>query len=188
MSKKIFKNGAIYCPVPVGMITCGEYDKGEKNITTVSWLGIINTEPFMAYISVRPSRHSYNIIKRTGEFVINVPTKDLAFETDCCGLKSGKNTDKFKEMNITPEKAFSINCVTIKESPINMECKVKDIIELGTHHMFISDVVATTVDEKYLDENGKMNFDKSEPICYFQREYYDLGGYIGKIGYSAKKH
>ncbi|MDE6181736.1 MAG: flavin reductase family protein [Eubacteriales bacterium] len=188
MSKKIFKTGSIYYPVPVGMITCGEYDKGENNITTVSWLGIINTEPFMTYISVRPSRHSYNIIKRTGEFVINMPTKSLAFSTDYCGLKSGKDTNKFEGANIEIERASSINCATIKESPINIECKVKDIIELGTHHMFISDVVATTVDEKYLDENGKQNFEKSEPICYFQREYYTLGEYIGKIGYSAKKH
>lgn len=141
----------------------------------------------MAYISVRPSRYSYNIIKNTGEFVINLTTKSLAFATDYCGVKSGKDVDKFKEMKLTSKKASSLNCPIIEESPINIECKVKDIVELGTHHMFIANVVATIADEKYIDENGKFHLDKSKPICYSHGEYYSLGDYIGKFGYSIKK-
>lgn len=187
MAKKVQKPGTILYPIPVVMITCGEYDKGEKNILTVSWTGTINTEPPMAYISVRPGRYSYDIIKRTGEFVINITTKELAFQTDYCGTNSGKNIDKFKELGITAEKASSLNCAVIKESPINIECKVKNIVELGTHHMFISDIVFTMVDEKCIDEKGKLNFDNILPICYSNREYYALGEYIGKFGYSVKK-
>lgn len=187
MSKQIWKAETILYPVPVVMVTCGEYDKGEKNIITVAWTGTINTDPAMAYISVRPSRYSYDIIKRTGEFVINLTTKDLAFATDYCGVKSGKNVDKFKEMNLTAEKAPNINCAIIKESPISIECKLKEIIELGTHHMFIGNVVSTVADEKYIDETGKFHFDKSNPICYSHGQYYTLGQHIGKFGYSVQK-
>lgn len=188
MSKQIWKPGTILYPVPVVMVSCGDYAQGQKNIITVAWTGTINTDPAMAYISVRPSRYSYDIIKNTGEFVINLTTKDLAFATDYCGVKSGKDVDKFKEMNLTAKKAHNLNCPIIEESPINIECKVKDIIELGTHHMFIADVVSTTADEKYMDEKGKFHFDKSEPICYSHGEYYALGDYIGKFGYSVKKN
>lgn len=186
MSKQIWKSEAILYPVPIVMVTCGEYDKGEKNIITVAWTGTINTDPAMVYISVRPSRYSYDIIKRTGEFVINLTTRDLCFATDYCGTKSGKNLDKFKETNLTPEKANNLNCAIIKESPVNIECKVKNIVELGTHHMFIANIVSTMVNEKYIDENGKLNFEKSEPICYSNKKYYSLGDCTGNFGYSIK--
>lgn len=186
MSKKILKAGTNLYPVPIVMVTCGEYEKGEKNIITVAWTGIINTEPPMAYISVRPNRYSYNIIKKTGEFVINLPTKDLTFATDYSGLKSGKDINKFKELNLTPEKAPNLNCAIIKESPINIECKVKEIIELGTHHMFIANIISTLADEKYIGETGKLNFEKTNPICYLNKKYYSLGENIGKFGYSIE--
>lgn len=187
MSKQIWKPGTILYPVPVVMVSCGDYEKGQKNIITIAWTGTINTDPAMTYISVRPSRYSYDIIKNTGEFVINLTTKDLAFATDYCGVKCGKDIDKFKEMGLTAKKAHNLNCPIIEESPINIECKVKDIVELGTHHMFVANVVSTMADEKYIDDNGKFHFDKSEPICYSHGQYYALGDNIGKFGYSIKK-
>ena len=187
MSKQIWKPGTILYPVPVVMVSCGDYEKGQKNIITIAWTGTINTDPAMTYISVRPSRYSYDIIKNTGEFVINLTTKDLAFATDYCGVKCGTDIDKFKEMGLTAKKAHNLNCPIIEESPINIECKVKDIVELGTHHMFVANVVSTMADEKYIDNNGKFHFDKSEPICYSHGEYYALGDNIGKFGYSVKK-
>ncbi len=187
MSKQIWKPGTILYPVPVVMVSCGDYEKGQKNIITIAWTGTINTDPAMTYISVRPSRYSYDIIKNTGEFVINLTTKCLAFATDYCGVKCGKDIDKFEEMGLTAKKAHNLNCPIIEESPINIECKVKDIVELGTHHMFVANVVSTMADEKYIDDNGKFHFDKSEPICYSHGQYYALGDNIGKFGYSVKK-
>lgn len=186
MSKQIWKPGTMLYPVPAVMVSCGDIDN-EKNILTIAWTGIINSDPAMTYISVRPSRHSYNIIKNSGEFIINVTTEELAFATDFCGVRSGKDIDKFAQMNLTPEKASSVKCPAIKESPINIECKVKDIIPLGTHDMFISEIVSVMADEKYIDENGRFNFEASKPICYSHGEYYGLGKYIGKFGYSVEK-
>lgn len=186
MSKQIWKPGTMLYPVPAVMVSCGNIDN-EKNILTIAWTGTINSDPAMTYISVRPSRHSYNIIKNSGEFIINVTTEELAFATDFCGVRSGKDIDKFAQMNLTPEKASFVKCPAIKESPINIECKVKDIIPLGTHDMFISEIVSVMADEKYIDENGRFNFEASKPICYSHGEYYGLGKYIGKFGYSVEK-
>lgn len=186
MSKQIWKPGTMLYPVPAVMVSCGDIDN-EKNILTIAWTGTINSDPAMTYISVRPSRHSYNIIKNSGEFIINVTTEELAFATDFCGVRSGKDIDKFAQMNLTPEKASFVKCPAIKESPINIECKVKDIIPLGTHDMFISEIVSVMADEKYIDENGRFNFEASKPICYSHGEYYGLGKYIGKFGYSVEK-
>lgn len=188
MTKQIWKPGTLVYPIPVVMVSCGDYAKGEKNIITVAWTGTINSDPAMVYISVRPERHSYSIIKRTKEFVINLTTKDLTYKTDYCGVKSGKDIDKFKELGLTDKKANKLNCPIIDESPINIECKVKNIIELGSHHMFIGEVVSNMADEKYIDETGRFNFEKSNPICYSHGQYYALGEYLGKFGYSVKKN
>lgn len=185
MSKQIWKPGTILYPVPVVMVSCGTMEN--SNIITIAWTGTINTDPAMTYISVRPNRHSYNLIKESGEFVINVTTEELAFATDWCGVKSGKDFDKFKEMKLTRVMGKEVSCPLIKESPINIECKVKDIIDLGTHSMFLGQVVCVHADEQYMDEAGKFDFAASKPICYSHGEYYGLGKYKGKFGYSVQK-
>lgn len=185
MSKQIWKPGTILYPVPVVMVSCGSYEN--SNIITIAWTGTINTNPAMTYISVRPERHSYNLIKESGEFVINVTTQALAKATDWCGVKSGKDYDKFKEMSLTKGKAQKVNCPIIEESPISIECKVKEIVELGSHHMFLAEVVCVQADEKYMDKSGKFNFEKSNPICYSHGQYYGLGKNFGKFGYSVQK-
>ncbi len=187
MGKQIWKPGTMLYPVPAVMVSCGDF-YGEKNILTIAWTGTINTNPAMTYISVRPERYSYDIIKKSGEFVINVTTEELAFATDFCGVRSGRDVDKFEKMKLTPEKASIVKCPIIKESPINIECKVKDVVCLGSHDMFVSEVVAVLADEKYMDETGKFNFEKSKPLCYSHGEYYGLGKYLGKFGYSVKKN
>lgn len=186
MSKQIWKPGTIIYPVPVVMVSCGDID-GEKNIITIAWTGTVNTNPAMTYISVRPERHSYNMIKDSGEFIINITTEDLTFATDYCGIRSGKDIDKFKEMKLTPIRAQQVKCPAIDESPINIECKVRDIITLGSHDMFLSEVVSVTADEKYMLPSGKFDFAASHPICYSHGEYYGLGEYKGKFGYSVQK-
>ena len=141
----------------------------------------------MTYISVRPSRYSYEMIKSTGEFVINVTTESLARATDWSGVRSGRDFDKFKEMHLTKEKAAHLDCPVIGESPINIECKVKDVIQLGTHHMFLGEVVGCMADTKYMDETGKFDFAASKPICYSHGEYYGLGENYGKFGWTVAK-
>lgn len=185
MAKQIWKPGTILYPVPVVMVSCGDMEN--SNIITIAWTGTINTNPAMTYISVRPERHSYNIIKKTGEFVINVTTENLAYATDWCGVKGGKDFDKFKEMKLTKEKAPHLNCPIIAESPISIECKVKDIVDLGSHSMFIAEIVGALADEEFMDESGKFDFEKSRPICYSHGEYFGLGEKLGKFGYSVQK-
>lgn len=181
-----FKPGNMLYPVPVVMVSCGK--EGEKpNIITIAWAGTICSDPAEVSISVRPSRHSYNIIKETGEFVINLPTKDLTYATDWCGVKSGKDFDKYKEMNLTPLPSKHVACPGIEESPVRIECRVKQTVALGTHDMFIAEIVGVTVDDKYMDETGKFHFENANPICYSHGEYWTLGEMIGKFGYSVKK-
>ena len=186
MAKEIWKGGTLVYPVPAVMVSCGDIN-GEKNIITVAWTGTINTNPPMAYISVRPERHSYNIIKESGEFVINLTTEDLAKACDYCGVKSGKDVDKFKEMNLTAAPASQVKCPIIYESPMNIECKVKQIVPLGSHDMFIADVVAVSVSDEYFDESGKFHFNASKPVCYSHGEYFGLGKSLGTFGYSVRK-
>ncbi len=187
MSKIKWKPGNMIYPLPAVMVSCGTTPK-DYNIITISWTGTINTDPAMCYISIRKERHSYKIIKQNGEFVINLSTKKLAFATDWCGVKSGKNFDKFKEMKLTAEKASVINTPLIKESPVNIECKVDKIIELGSHDMFIAKIVAVNVDEKYLDKNtGSFDLRQTEPISYIHGNYYEPGAKIGKFGFSVQK-
>ena len=150
MSKVTWKPGTFLYPIPAVMVSCGTMEK--SNIITVAWTGIINTNPAMVYISVRPTRYSYKMIKEQGEFVINLTTEDLVKATDWCGVKTGEKVDKFKEMKLHKEKANFVKCPMIKESPVSVECKVREIKELGSHTMFIADVLAINSDEKYIDE------------------------------------
>lgn len=186
MEKTIWKSGTFIYPLPAVMVSCGDMEK--SNIITVAWTGIMNTNPAMCYISVRPERYSYNIIKETGEFAINLTTKELAYATDWCGVKTGAKVDKFKEMKLTKQKAENIKCPLIEESPISIECKVKEIKELGSHHMFIADVLSIDVAEKYIDDKGAFDISKCELIAYANGGYYELDKKIGKFGYSVQKN
>ena len=186
MSKVTWKPGTFLYPLPEVMVSCGTMEKA--NIITVAWTGIINTDPAMVYISVRPTRHSYNIIKESGEFVINLTTKDLTYATDWCGVKTGAQVDKFKEMHLTKEKAKFVKCPMIKESPVSVECKVKEIKELGSHHMFVAEVLGINADEKYIDEKGAFDISKCDLITYANGKYFSLGKKIGKFGYSVQKN
>ena len=185
MSKIKWKAGAFEYPIPAALITCGTMEN--SNIMTVAWTGIINSKPPMVYISVRPERYSYDIIKNTKEFVINLTTEELTYATDWCGVKSGRDFDKFKEMNLTKEKANFVKCPLIKESPVSIECKVVDIKELGSHSMFIAEVLSIDPDEKYIDENGEFDISKCNLIAYANGGYYALGEKKGKFGYSVQK-
>lgn len=185
MSKVMWKPGTFVYPIPAVMVSCGDMEK--SNIITVAWTGIINTNPAMCYISVRPERHSYNIIKETGEFVINLTNKDLAYATDWCGVKSGKNVDKFKEMKLTKEKCNFVNCPAIKESPVSLECRVKEIKELGSHHMIMAEVLSINANEEYIDEKGAFDITKCDLIAYANGKYFELGNQVGKFGYSVQK-
>jgi flavin reductase (DIM6/NTAB) family NADH-FMN oxidoreductase RutF len=185
MSKVMWKPGTFIYPIPAVMVSCGTMEK--SNIITVAWTGILNTNPAMVYISVRPTRYSYNLIKDQGEFVINLTTKQLAYATDWCGVKSGKDVDKFKEMKLTKEKANFVSCPLIKESPVSVECKVKEIRELGSHHMFIAEVLSINADEEYIDKNGAFDISKCDLIAYSNGGYYPLGNKIGRFGFSVEK-
>ena len=185
MGKVSWKSGTFIYPIPAVMVSCGDMEK--SNIITVAWTGILNTNPATVYISVRPTRYSYNIIKETKEFAINLTTTNLARETDWCGVKTGAKFDKFKEMNLHKEKANFINCPLIKESPVSIECKVKEIKNLGSHHMFIADVLSIDADDKYIDENGAFDISKCDLIAYANGGYYSLGKKVGKFGYSVQK-
>lgn len=185
MGKDIWKPGTVIYPVPAVMVSCGTME--EKNIITVAWTGTVNSDPAMTYVSIRPSRHSYEIIKERGEFVINLVTEKLAYACDYCGVKSGRDIDKFAEMTLTAKKGEKVDAPIIYESPVNIECKVKEIIPLGTHDMFLAEVVSVQVSDDYLDETGKFHFDKAKPICYSHGAYYGLGKKLGTFGYSVKK-
>ena len=158
-----------------------------SNIITVAWTGILNTNPATVYISVRPTRYSYNLIKEQGEFVINLTTKELVRQTDWCGVKSGKDVDKFKEMKLHKEKANFVKCPMIKESPVSVECKVKEIKKLGSHDMFIAEVLGINADDKYIDEKGAFDISKCNLISYANGGYYTQGKKIGRFGYSVQR-
>jgi flavin reductase (DIM6/NTAB) family NADH-FMN oxidoreductase RutF len=174
-------------PLPAVMVSCGS-EPAEYNILTISWTGTICTAPAMCYISVRPSRYSYSIIKKNGEFVINLTTRALAYAADWCGVKSGAEHDKFKEMRLTPGTASKVKAPIIMESPVNIECIVKEIKELGTHHMFISEVVAVHAENELFDEKtGLFRLNDAIPLCYSHGKYYETGKFIGKFGFSVEK-
>ena len=185
MSKVQWKGGTFIYPIPAVMVSCGTME--ESNIITVAWTGILNTNPAMCYISVRPERYSHNIIKENGEFAINLTTRQLAYATDWCGVKSGRDVDKFKEMKLTKERANIIKAPLIKECPVSVECKVKEIVPLGSHDMFVAEIVAIDADEKYIDEKGAFDISKCDLIAYANGGYYPLEKKIGKFGYSVQK-
>ena len=185
MGKVMWKPGTFIYPIPAVMVTSGTMEK--SNIMTVAWTGIQNTNPAIVYISVRPERYSYNLIKETKEFAINLTTKELAYATDWCGVKSGAKVDKFKEMKLTKQKANFVKCPLIEESPVSIECKVIEIEELGSHHMFVAEVLSIDADEKYIDEKGAFDISKCNLIAYANGGYYELGQKLGKFGYSVEK-
>lgn len=187
MGKSVWKPGTVLYPVPAVMVSCGNSEK-EHNIITIAWTGTVNSDPPMTYISIRPERHSFEIIRTTGEFVINLTNEKLARACDFCGVRSGRDIDKFKEMQLTKAKANVVKAPLIYESPVNIECRVKEIIPLGSHHMFLAEVVAVNVSDEYLDDTGKFHFDQSKPICYSHGQYFSLGKNLGKFGYSVTKN
>ena len=185
MSKTMWKSGTFLYPIPAVMVSCGDMEK--SNIITVAWTGILNTNPARVYISVRPERYSYSLIKKSGEFVINLTNKNLVYPTDWCGVKTGAKVDKFKEMKLTKEKGKFVSCPMIKESPVCVECKVKEIKELGSHHMFVAEVLAIHADDKYIDDKGAFDISKCDLIAYANGKYMSLGKQVGKFGYSVEK-
>lgn len=185
MSKIAWKPGTFVYPIPAVMVSCGNMEK--SNIITVAWTGILNTNPAMVYISVRPERYSYNLIKDSGEFVINLTNKDLVYATDWCGVKSGSKVDKFESMKLVKEKCSFVSCPQIKQSPVSIECKVKEIKELGSHHMFMAEVLSINADEKYIDENGTFDISKCDLVAYANGKYFELGKQVGKFGFSVQK-
>ena len=184
--RMLWKPGNMVYPVPAVMVTAADRE-GKSNIITIAWTGTVCTNPPMAYISVRPERYSYGMLKETGEFVINLTTEKLVRATDYCGVKSGRDTDKWKETGLTPIPAQEVNVPLIKESPVNIECRVSEIRELGSHHMFLARVVAVDVDEAYLNEQGRFELQKAAPIVYSHGEYYGLSSLLGTFGYSVRK-
>lgn len=183
--KEYFKKGNMLNPVPAVMVTSGDMEN--SNIITVAWCGNICTNPPMLYISLRKERYSYNIIKENKEFVVNLPNESLVRELDYCGVKSGKDVDKFKVLNLTKLESKYVKAPTIKESPVSIECKLDRIIELGSHDMFIANILGVTVDKELIDKTNRFNFEDSKPVVYSHGEYYGLGTYLGKFGYSIKK-
>lgn len=185
MSKITWKGGAFEYPIPAALVTCGTMES--SNIMTVAWTGIINTKPPMVYVSIRPERYSYNIIKENMEFVINLTNEKLTYATDWCGVKSGAKYDKFKEMHLTKEKAKFVKCPLIKESPVSIECKVVEIKEIGSHTMFFAEVLAIRPDSQYINDNGEFDISKCNLIAYANGGYYSLGKKLGKFGFSVQK-
>lgn len=185
MGKITWKGGTFVYPLPAVMVSCG--DMKNSNIITVAWTGIINTNPAMCYISVRPERFSHELIKKNGEFVINLTTKELARATDWCGVKSGRDFDKFKEMGLTKEKATIVKTPMIAESPISVECKVDKIVPLGSHDMITAKIVAINVSDKFVNEKGAFDISKCDLMAYANGGYYPLGKKIGQFGFSVMK-
>lgn len=186
MGKITWKPGNMLYPLPVVMVSCAD-SGGNDNIITIAWTGTICSDPPMLSISVRRERYSYHMIEETGEFVVNLTTKALARATDFCGVKSGRDTDKWKEMHLTREKADLVKAPMIKESPINLECRVVEKSGLGSHVMYQAKVLAVHVDEAYMDENRRFHLEDAEPIVYSHGTYFSLGRELGSFGFSVKK-
>ena len=184
--KQTWKPGNMLYPLPAVMVSVTD-GKGNDNIITVAWAGTVCTNPPMVSISVRPTRYSYEMIRNTGEFVINLTTEKLAYATDYCGVRSGRDVDKFKELKLTKEKADFVKAPMIGESPVSIECKVREVKELGSHHMFLAEVVSVHADDAYMDKNNKFQLNQSHPLVYSHGEYLGLGKSLGTFGYSVKK-
>ncbi|MBQ6036749.1 MAG: flavin reductase family protein [Lachnospiraceae bacterium] len=186
MAKKQFKPGNMLAPVPAALITCKD-SEGRTNMLTLAWVGTICSDPPMLSISIRKERFSHHMVLETGEFVVNLTTEEILEATDYAGVKSGRDVDKWKETGLTPEKASVVDVPLIKESPLNLECRVKQVLELGSHDMFIADIVAVDADEKYLDETGRFRLDRCGLIAYSHGDYQALGKTVGTFGFSVRK-
>lgn len=186
MDRQIWKPGNMLYPLPVVLVTCSD-GKGNSNIFTVAWTGTVCSDPPMVSISVRPQRYSHSLIHDTGEFVINLTTRRLVFATDYCGVRSGRAVDKFREMKLTALPAQKVGAPLIGESPVNIECRVSQVIRLGSHDMFLANVEAVHAQEAYMDEKGRFFLDRAQPVVYSHGTYYALGKAVGSFGYSVKK-
>ena len=185
MAKVQWKGGALLAPVPSVLVSCGSKEK--SNIITIGWTGIACTQPPKLYISVRPERFSYELIKENGEFCVNLPTTEMVRAVDFCGVKSGKNIDKFKETRLTKSESFKVSCPSIAQCPLTLECKVDKIIPLGSHDMFIADIVSVSVDESIIDEKGRLMLERADLLAYCHGDYFTLGKKIGDFGFSVRK-
>ena len=185
MAKTSFKGGTLLAPLPPAMVSCGDMEN--SNIITIGWTGILNSTPPVTYISVRPQRHSYSIIKERGEFVINLTSEALTKAADYCGIYTGAKVDKFKKCNLTKEPATKLGCPMIAEAPVSIECKVREVIPLGSHDVFMADILAVNVADEFVDESGKIRMDKAGLVAYAHGEYFALGKKLGTFGYSTKK-
>ncbi len=185
MTKITWPAGTLLAPVPPALISSGSLEN--PNVMTAAWTGIICTEPVLTYVSIRPSRYSHEIISKNMEFVINVPNLALAKATDFCGVKSGRDVNKFTKCNLTPIACSKVKAPQIKEAPISLECKVLDIKQYGTHDMFLANILAVNIDDKYLNEKGALNLEKAGLLAYAHGFYYTLGRQIGKFGFSVEK-
>ena len=187
MEKETWKAGNMLYPLPAVMVSVSD-GEGNDNIITVAWAGTVCTNPPMVSISVRPSRFSYDMLRKTGEFVINLTTEKLAYATDYCGVRSGRDVDKFQEMRLTPQPSEKVKAPGIAESPVNIECRVTQVLELGTHDMFLAEVVAVRVDDDYMDEKGRFDLNAADLVTYSHGEYFTLGKKLGTFGYSVAKN
>ena len=187
MAKTNFKAGNMLYPLPAVLVSVAD-KQGNTNILTIAWAGTVCTNPPMVSISVRPSRFSHHMLMESREFVINLTTKELVFATDYCGVKSGREVDKWKELHLTPLVSQEVAAPSIAESPVNIECKVERVEHLGSHDLFLASVVPVRVDNRYMDQNGSFHLEKAQPIVYSHGEYYDLGAKLGKFGYSIQKN
>ena len=186
MAKQDWKPGNMLYPVPAVMVSCARQEE-KPNIITVAWAGTVCSDPAMVSVSIRPERYSHSIIEETKEFVINLVTKELAFATDYCGVRSGRDIDKFKELGLTPQPSKIVKAPGIADSPLNMECAVREIKRFGSHDMFIAEIVNVTVDDSFMDEKGKFNLNDAGLVAYSHGEYFELGEKLGKFGYSVQK-
>lgn len=187
MAKQVWRGGNMLYPLPAVMVSCASA-AGEKNIVTVAWAGTVCTNPPMLSISLRPERHSYGLIRESGEFVVNLVTRRLARACDWCGVRSGRDYDKWAECGLTPAPAAKLELApAIAESPVSIECRVRDVLELGSHHLFLADVAAVQVEESLLDERGRLDLGRAGLVAYSHGEYLELGRRLGSFGYSVRK-
>lgn len=187
MAKQVWRGGNMLYPLPAVMVSCASA-AGEKNIVTVAWAGTVCTNPPMLSISLRPERHSYGLIRESGEFVVNLVTRRLARACDWCGVRSGRDFDKWAECGLTPASAAKLELApAIVESPVSIECRVRDVLELGSHHLFLADVAAVQVEESLLDERGRLDLGRAGLVAYSHGEYLELGRRLGSFGYSVRK-
>ncbi len=185
MAKQLWKGSALLAPVPPTLVSCGTMDT--PNLLTVAWAGTINTQPPRVSISIRPERYSHGLIQQSGEFVINLPTRRLLRAVDWCGVRSGRDFDKFREMGLTPTAAATVSAPLVEQSPLNLECKVFQVLSLGSHDLFLADVTAIQVDEGLLDAQGRLQLEKAGLLSYAHGQYFSLGQVLGTFGYSVRK-